>query len=305
MFGLLLVAVLICKHFIHSTDNYYDLYYSLKLDKVIDSPPPVKIYTERVPPPPTTITSTMGRILDRGMIRVGYDPIDIPFCYLNQWNELVGYDVAYAYQLAKDLDVKLELVPIRYDTLIEDVNNGYCDIVMSAIVMDEQRIIGLEFSNAYIEQSNCLVVPRSKVDKFRKLSSILHDPTIRIGALGTFIEVVKTHFSEKNLVTGVVQDLVDGKVDAYMWAELQAYIWCLAHPEYTTLTYHDELGKKYFAYPMQKTSEQLVHFINEWLQLKQEQGFAYKQRQYWFLGKSYNPELKRWSIIRDVFHWVD
>ncbi len=297
--------VLIGKQFVHSTDNYNDLYYSLKMSKVIEDPPHVTLYTERVAAPPSTIESTLGKILDRGIIRVGYNEHAIPFCYRNKWNELVGYDIAYAYQLAKDLDVKLELVPIDYDTLAEDVNNGYCDIVMSAIVMDEQRILNMQFSSSYIEDSNALVVPVKNLDKYRTLEQVEKIPNFRIGAAGAYKAVFAIHFPNKILVEGNVDDLSSDKFDAYLWAELQAYIWCLAHPDYTALTYQGQMGKKYFAYPMRKESEQLVHFVNEWLYLKQEQGFAVKQREYWFLGKEYNPKARRWSILHDVFHWTD
>ncbi len=296
---------LIGKHFIHTTDNYYDLYYSLRMDKAIDSPPQVTVYTEFIPAPPSTIDSTLGKILDRGFIRVGYDPRDIPFCYLNQWGELVGYDIAYAYQLAKDLDVKLELVPILYDKLVDEVSSGYCDVVMSAIVMDEQRIIGMEFSNAYIEQANALVVPTNKVDKYRTLPQVEKIPHLRVGALGAYKEVVASHFPNSNLVVGSVAQFSEDKFDVYMWAELQSYIWCLANPSYTTLTYKGQMGKKYFGYPVKRNAEQLVHFINEWLDLKQEQGFTARQREYWFLGKSYDPQAKRWSVLRNVLHWVE
>lgn len=297
--------IFIGKTFIHTEDNYHDLYYSLKMDKVIEDPPHVTIFTERIPPPATNSESTMGRILERGVIRVGYDPRDILFCYLNKWNELVGYDVAYAYQLAKDLDVKLELVPIRYNTLIEDVQAGYCDIVMSAIIMDETRILGMGFSNPYAEQLNVLVVPLKSVDKYRNLAELQQNTDFKIGALGAYKQVVAEHFPKSTLITATSEDLLNGKVGAYVWGELQAYVWCLIHPEFTVLPYHGQLGKKYLAYPTQREDEQLVHFMNEWMELKQEQGFEQKQRQYWFLGKLNNPEAKRWSVLRDFLHWID
>jgi hypothetical protein len=65
------------------------------------------------------------------------------------------------------------------------------------------------------------------------------------------------------------------------------------------------LGKKYFAYPLAENTQQFRNFLNEWMFLKQEQGFTHKQKQYWFLGKEYDPEAKRWSILRDVLHWVN
>jgi proton glutamate symport protein len=302
----LLAFVVIGKHFVHSTDNYHDLYYNLKMSKVIDSPPHVTVYKERIPAPPSTISVDfpLARILNRGAIRVGYDPHAIPFCYWNNDGELVGYDIAYAYQLAKDLDVKLVFVPIQYDQLGEELNSGYCDIVMSAIVINEQRILKMQFTEAYLEDSNVLIIATKNLEKYRTLAQIENDPNFKIGIAGAYKQVAATHFPHNPTVEGNIDDLAANKFDGYLWAELQSYIWCLTNPNFTTLTYQGQLGKKYFAYPMTENAEQFVHFLNEWQFLKQEQGFAYKQRQYWFLGKEYDPTAKRWSILRDVLHWI-
>ncbi|HEY5259382.1 MAG TPA: cation:dicarboxylase symporter family transporter, partial [Rhabdochlamydiaceae bacterium] len=80
----LFAFVLIGKHFFHPTDNYNDLYYSLTMKKAISDPPHVTVYKERVPAPPSNIVSTLAKILDRGVIRVGYESQAIPFCYLNK-----------------------------------------------------------------------------------------------------------------------------------------------------------------------------------------------------------------------------
>jgi Na+/H+-dicarboxylate symporter/ABC-type amino acid transport substrate-binding protein len=301
----LFAFVLIGKHFFHPVDNYNNLYYGLTMKKAISSLPHVTVYKEKVPAPPSKIESTLAKILDRGLIRVGYESSAIPFCYLNKDGELVGYDIAFAYQLAKDLDVKLELVPIDYDTLGEEINSGYCDIVMCAIVMNEQRILNMQFSDTYLEDANVLIIPTKNLDKYRTIEQVGKAGNFRLGAIGAYEEVAANHFPNVPVVHGTIDMLFANQCDGYLWAQLQSYIWCLAHPGYTALTYNGQMGKKYFAYPMRKNAEQLVHFVNEWMWLKQEQGFTYQQRQYWFLGKEHNPEAKRWSILRDVLHWVD
>jgi hypothetical protein len=105
--------------------------------------------------------------------------------------------------------------------------------------------------------------------------------------------VAKTHFPNKPYTIGTLDELAQNKYDGFLWGELQSYIWCLTIPLFTTRTFQGQMGKKYFAYPLKKESELFLHFINEWLALKQEQGFAHRQRQYWFLGKEYDPGLKR------------
>jgi proton glutamate symport protein len=298
----LLALTLVGKNFIHTSDNYHDLYYSLKMSSVIDSPPEVKVFRERVPPPPTKAPSALGRIRERGVLRVGYDDLAIPFCYWNKSGELVGYDVAYAYQLAKDLEVKLELVPINYTTIVDDVNDGFCDIIMSAIIMDEQRIINIDFTNAYMEQANVLIVPRAQPIAKLDLATLEQDSQLKLGSVGAYQEVAATYFPKSIGVRARPEGLVDHTADAVVWGELQAYIWCLANPDYTTLDFHDQLGKKYLAYPVRYSESQFVRFLNEWLVLKQEQGFELAQRRYWFLGKTYTPANSRWSILHNVLH---
>jgi ABC-type amino acid transport substrate-binding protein len=57
-------------------------------------------------------TRRPDRIRETGL-RVGYGYNVIPFSYFNTANELVGYDIAFAYALARDLSVDLVLVPIN------------------------------------------------------------------------------------------------------------------------------------------------------------------------------------------------
>lgn len=297
-------VVIIGKSFIHTTDNYHELYYSLNMKEIFPSPPKVTVFRDRTPLPPDTAEPTLARILHRGIIRVGYDVRNIPFCYMNKEGEIVGYDIAYAYQLALDLDVKLELVPICPETMNEDINNGYYDVIMSALIIDEQRILNMEFSNSYIEQANALVVPVKTAHTFQTIEQIGTNPNIKIGASSAYYWVGVHHFPTANIINNPgIDDLTDHKVEAQLWSELPAYIWCLANPAYTTTTLQNTLGKKYFAYAVRLDSEQFVHFINEWIDLKREQGFELMQREYWFLGKSPSMEKKRWSILTDVLHW--
>ncbi len=53
----------------------------------------------------------LDAILERGTLRVGYLHDSLPFAFLNQREELVGFDVALMHQLARELGVTLEFVP--------------------------------------------------------------------------------------------------------------------------------------------------------------------------------------------------
>lgn len=306
MAAVLIGSVFITSQFLDIRDNYGDLYYTRRISDVIKNPPKVTFHTTRPTVPIDRTADPLARILKTGILRVGYDVANIPFCYLNKWDEMVGYDIAIAYQLAKDLDASLEFVPLSYDTLGEDIENGYFDIAMSAILVDEERLLKMDFCHTYMEQINALVVPVARLNEFRRLPEIEKESNLRIGAFGGYRLVVNRHFTAGQLVQ--VQDInaiVKGQIDAMMWSELPAYIWCLAHPEYTTLTYQKNLGMKFFAYPVKSGAMDLIQFVNQWMDLKRQSGFMEEQRDYWIRGRPAPPYLPRWSLIRDVLHWVD
>ncbi|MBS0615503.1 MAG: cation:dicarboxylase symporter family transporter [Verrucomicrobia bacterium] len=303
--AILLAAVFIGKQFVNISDNYSDLYYTFRVSDVISDPPQVAVYTQRDNRPVDKTAEPLARIFKTRELRVGYDPTNIPFCYLNKWNEVVGYDIAFAYELAKDLEAKLTLVPLDLYHLAEDLDNGYFDMAMSAIVVDEERLLTMDFSHAYIDQPNALIVPANKVDKFRDLGVIEHNPNLKIGAEGAYRMAVSRHFSPQILVPVTsIQPLYDNAIDAYMWSQLPGYLWCLSHPEYTTLSYSGDLGSKYFAYPVRTGAIDMIQFINQWMTLKDQRGFTKLQSDYWIQGKRLPPKEPRWSIIRDVLHWV-
>jgi Na+/H+-dicarboxylate symporter/ABC-type amino acid transport substrate-binding protein len=305
MIVVLFAAVLIGKRFVHIQDNYHDLYYKMRMADVMTHMPKIKVYKERVPLPLDPSPETLSRILKTSTLRVAYDTYAIPFSYLNEWNEVVGYDIAYAYELAKDLDVKLELIPVNYDTMAQDLNSGYFDIAMAAILMTDNRVLEMDFARPYIEQPNALVVPVGKIDEFKDLTKVENNPKLKIGGMGGYREVVLKHFMPGTLVQKHVTALITGELDATMWSELPAYIWCMAHPGYTTLSYNNQLGLKYFAYPVKTGSSDMITFLNEWMNLKEVSGFKKRQENYWIHGRTTNIKEPRWSIIRNVLHWVD
>lgn len=306
MLVILFASVLIGKQFVHIQDNYRDLYYRMRMEDIMADPPPVTVYRERIPRAPTPDSETLVRVLKTNTLRVGYDIYNIPFCYLNQWNEVVGYDIAYAYKLAKDLDVKLELIPLDYGSLVQDMNSGYLDIAMSAILMTDDRVLSMDFARPYLEQPNALVVPIKNLDKFRDLKAIEKDPAIKIGGAGGYQAVIENHFMKSSLVViHGFEEILRGEVDAAMWSKLPAYIWCMAHPSFTTLTYNNQLGLKYFAYPMRSGSSDMITFINEWMGLKKQSGFKKEQEEYWIHGRTSLSKEPRWSVIRNILHWVD
>jgi proton glutamate symport protein len=315
-FGLSLVVfsalVLAIKHSIKLEDRYSNLYQNLSISEALQMPANAAVeesldagLTESQREERKKLTP-LARILKEGKIRVGYELHNIPFCYANANGKVVGYDIAFAYQLAKDLDCKLELVPLNIDTLSDEINSGSIDIGMSAILMNEERILSMDFTQSYLEQSNVLVVPSSKKERFLKAKPSDHAFThgnFVIGGAGGYFRAAERHFPFAQVKqVESIDALIKGEIDGLLWSRIPAFVWCLSHPQYVILGYNLTLGKQFFSYPVEKGADNFLTFLNHWLDLKRQSGFTDQQYRYWVYGESPLPPEPRWSILRNVLH---
>lgn len=316
IFGLLgsFSAVAICifaiRPHIHLEDSYRNLYMNLKLSNALQNPVEAKIYQANDELPYLSEIDPQEGVLERvlrtNVLRVGYESTNIPYVYFNKNNELVGFDVAMAYQLAKDLNCRLEFVPLRIDHLAEELNQGKYDIAMSAILMSEERIPKMNFSHTYTDQNNVLLIPAAKKEEFSKLEKVQNEKNLTIGALGSYRRVCMTNFPKATIYDkNFDPDALKDKVDVWIWSSVPATIWCLNHPNYYVEAYDGLLGKSYFAYPVRSDVTHFLSLLNNWLELKLIDNFYQDQTKYWILGEPIlKSEKPRWSIIRDVFHWL-
>ena len=81
---------------------------------------------------------TLDRILADGVIRVGLDPTFPPF--ENGDGGLHGIDVDLANAIGRELGVEVEFVLFGYDGLYDALLIERCDILLSALIVDETKI---------------------------------------------------------------------------------------------------------------------------------------------------------------------
>jgi Na+/H+-dicarboxylate symporter/ABC-type amino acid transport substrate-binding protein len=276
----------------------------------IQSTVPVKVEKTSLPIP-TFEGDTFARIMATKTVRVGYNPSSAPFCFLNMDGNVVGYDISFACELAYDLGCQLELVPMTYANLVQEINSGQYDIAMSAVSINEKRLKFLNFTESYITPRLCFVV-QDKVRKyFATIESVNNNKKIRLAVLkgSSFEQTAKELFPGKTLI--LLDSYQDFQThDAYaalLWEEQEAITWTLCNRDYRVIFPDPPLGFDSLGYAMRTDSPRLIHYLDQWLELKKTQGFSARQTDLWIKGKTEiaTPPEPRWSIIRDVLHWVD
>jgi ABC-type amino acid transport substrate-binding protein len=59
------------------------------------------------------------------------------------------------------------------------------------------------------------------------------------------------------------------------------------------------------AYPIGRRDPALAAFVNTWLALKRKDGTLDAAYRHWILGQDATTRSPRWSIVRNVLHWVE
>ena len=58
-------------------------------------------------------------------------------------------------------------------------------------------------------------------------------------------------------------------------------------------------------YAMARNNQELVDYVNALVDLKKGDGTMQRLYDYWILGRFAANKQPRWSVIRNVLHWVE
>ena len=193
------------------------------------------------PVPMDSSQSGLKRIRARGVIRVGYIEDNRPASFFNGKGELVGVDVEMAHILARSLDVKLEFVAVDRGKMFQQLNEGYCDIVMSGLVVTPERAEAASLSTPYMEATLAFVVQDYRRSEFSSRESLRKLKALKLAILDVpyFISFVRERLPKAELVVVNTAEeffATKGKtLDGFVYSAEAGSAWTLLYPEYAVV----------------------------------------------------------------------
>jgi ABC-type amino acid transport substrate-binding protein len=254
----------------------------------------------------------LGRMKRRGILRVGYYENSMPFVFENDSGNLVGFDIDMAHQLARDLDVSLEFVPITTGKLIPWLKADYYDIVMSDVFLSSEYAKEIMLSKSYMEVSLALLTK----NEFNSFNSFQEAIALDTFTLGYFVrkEIAQDFISyfPKGGIVGM--DSYDSlfsdsytdslKMDALLTSAERASAWTVFHPDYKVvnpLPYHMYNS---LVFPL-ATDEVWREYVNRWIDYREKDGTIQRMYDQWILGKEYRQSTASWSVWDAYIQPVD
>jgi Na+/H+-dicarboxylate symporter len=253
----------------------------------------------------------LDRIRHRGALRVGYNDDALPFTFFNAKGDLVGYDVQMARDLAAFIGIpRVEFVPITYDALDVALDEGRVDIVMAGVVITPERIGKMKFTSSCLSTHLAVVVPDYRKGEFSDYQKVAQRDGLAIAVQkGTASEQVMPRVFPRARVVRLDSEkefFTRHAADALLTTAEEGGPWTLRYPAYCVASFGPESGVSYMnAYPVaQQSDDSFLRMVNAMLDMERAQGSLDKKYEYWVLGKNPSKASRRWSVIRDVLHWV-
>jgi len=274
---------------------------------------PVDATVARSPSPaPATSLPPLETIAARRVLRVGYLPDALPFAFFNQQGDLVGFDVELAHRLAREMDVTLAFVPVDRDHMSAQLADGYCDLVMSGVVITTDRAREVLFSESYLDETMAFVVPDDQRERFASWDAIREQGalTIAVSDVPYYVRRLRELLPRAKIqvLEGGIEQLFDraaAHADALALPAERGSAWTLMHPAYSVVVPAPAPIRVPLAYPIAKHDQALAAFVNTWIALKRKDGTIDAAYAHWILGQDAAPRRPRWSILRNVLHWVE
>jgi len=249
--------------------------------------------------------SPLKSIVKRGKLRVGYHLENLPFSFVNDNGDLVGFDVELMHMLAREMKVEIEFIEWTYETVFKDLEQNKFDIAIGGLIVNPERLAKSSFSNPYINMTTAVVVDDHRRKEFKSWRLIDKEHIIRLGVVGERrAKGVKRYLpnSEIVLLETYSEFFKDNPkdVNALVISAEAGSAWTILYPAYSVVVPEPHL-KSNAALAIPLGDSDFGGFVNNWLQMKQTSGIIDKLYNKWILGTKVEQKKGRWSIGRDLF----
>jgi len=230
-----------------------------------------------------SFAQSLTEIKKRGKLIVGTDTTFPPFEFVDEKNQVVGFDIDIANELAKRLGVKLEIVNLPFDSLIPALLQGKIDLIIAGMTITEERAKVVDFSKPYFEANQAIVVRKDGRFEPKKLEELVGKKVaVQLGTTGDLVisEINGIQVVRFQKFTDAFLELQNGRVDAVVLDEAPAKAYVKKFPKFLISAVIDT-GETY-GIAVKKGNKELLNFVNQTLDILKGSGVYNKLIQKWF-----------------------
>lgn len=168
----------------------------------------------------------LAKIKEEGKIILGTSADYPPYEFhkiIDGEDQIVGFDIEIAKEIASDLGVELEIVDMKFDGLLAALASDDIDFVVAGMVKDEERAKAADFSIPYYSGQQKLLVRKADADKLQGPEDF---KGLKVGVQKstTQEDIANEQFTESEIIglskiTDLILELNNEKIDGIILAE--------------------------------------------------------------------------------------
>jgi len=244
--------------------------------------------------------STLNQIIDRGELRVGMEPGYMPFEMKDKTGKIIGFDVDFAKKMAKDMGVKLKLVPTTWDGIIAGLITEKYDIIMSGMTITQARNLKINFADPYIVVGQTMMMKKElagKVKVAKDLDKAEYTIATKLGVTGEI--AARKFFKKAKVITfeseaDAATEVLNGKADAIIYDQPYNVLFMSDKGKGRLIHLDTPLTFEPLGWAIRKGDPDFLNWLNNFLkQMKQDKVVD-------FAGKTYKKWLSDTEWLKRV-----
>ncbi|MEK4670961.1 substrate-binding periplasmic protein [Niallia sp. FSL R7-0271] len=223
--------------------------------------------------------NALDEVKNRGELIIGTTGDYRPFSYLDEGNELTGYDVDWAKAIADKMGVEAKFETGEFSGLIPGLSQGRFDVVMSSVHINDERKKSVDFSDAYAMDGAVAIIKKGEksLDGPEDISGL----TVGVNSGSNWEELVQSIGGYKEIKTypgptESISDLLNDRIDVVVMGEAAAGSYILNSPDGDKIEISGEPlnqgESSIISIAIKKDSPELTEALNEAISEVKEDG---------------------------------
>lgn len=208
----------------------------------------------------------LAQIKERGSIIVAMEGTWAPWTYHDEDDNLVGYDVEVAQNIAEKLGVEVEFIEGAWDGLLAGLDAGRYDIMVNGVGVTDERAEKYNFSTPYAYNKTAVIV-RGDYDEISSMEDLKGKKTANTisSTYAAQAEAYGATVTPVDDLNQTIELLLSNRIDATLNAEVVFNDYKKEHPDSNIkiATYSDQVEE--IAIPIRKGDDTvtLLEAVND------------------------------------------
>jgi polar amino acid transport system substrate-binding protein len=241
--------------------------------------------------------SALEQVLKRGALRVGMSTF-VPWAMRDKTGRLIGFEIDVATRLAKDMGVKVQFVPTKWDGIIPALLSGKFDMIIGGMGIRPDRNLKVNFSIPYDHTGMSLVAHKVLAANFRSLKDFNHPGVLLAARLGSTAVTAAKKFMPKAQLrlfddeSQAYQELLNGRVHAVVGSAPMPRFQAIKYSEKLFLPLKTNFTREPIGFAVKKGDFDTLNYLNNWIRVVEAEGWLKERRHYWFETKEWEDKLR-------------